>query len=163
MKCNNKCYISVFAGHYTICCKKTTAMRSWWWANNCPKHVELFWRSINCYCCIQLVICIFYSCLSLSYYVITSYSLAVFISSSSSHNNIKFAALSLFVTVLYMESNRQLHAATAFFNMKMFFRRQVSSRTYQAEPYRTSWRHTVGRRSRAPLRHNHVTLPWRDR
>jgi hypothetical protein len=47
-------------GHYTIYCKKTTVMRSWWWADNCPKHVELFLRSINCYCCIELVIYIFY-------------------------------------------------------------------------------------------------------
>jgi hypothetical protein len=55
------------------------------------------------------------------------------------------------------------------FNMKMFFQRQVSSRAYRAvggrtEPDSSLWRDTVGRRgSRAPLRHNHVTLLWRDR
>ena len=32
-----------------------TVLRSWGWANNCPKHVELIWRSINFYCCIYLV------------------------------------------------------------------------------------------------------------
>ena len=26
--------------------------RSWGWAKNYPKHIELIWRSINCYCCI---------------------------------------------------------------------------------------------------------------
>jgi hypothetical protein len=55
------------------------------------------------------------SCLSLSYYFVTSYSHTVFISSSSSHNTIKFADLSLFVTVVCVESNRQLYVATAFF------------------------------------------------
>ena len=28
-------------GHYTICCKKTSVLRSWRWAKVCPKHVEL--------------------------------------------------------------------------------------------------------------------------
>ena len=28
-------------GHYTICCKKISVLRSWRWAKVCPKHVEL--------------------------------------------------------------------------------------------------------------------------
>ena len=28
-------------GHYTICCKKNSVLRSWRWAKVCPKHVEL--------------------------------------------------------------------------------------------------------------------------
>jgi hypothetical protein len=51
--------------------------------------------------------------------------------------------------------------AFLFLTWKCFFGgKLVQGRT---ESYRTSWRHTVGRRYRAPLRHNHVTLPWRDR
>jgi hypothetical protein len=33
--------ISIFTGHYTICCKKISVLRSWRWAKACPKHVEL--------------------------------------------------------------------------------------------------------------------------
>jgi hypothetical protein len=27
-------------------------LRSWGWARNCPKHIEMIGISINCYCCI---------------------------------------------------------------------------------------------------------------
>jgi hypothetical protein len=40
------CWWTVVAQHHML---QNTVLRSWGWATNCPKHVELIGISINCY------------------------------------------------------------------------------------------------------------------